>query len=138
MFTTRQSTDPLKLREDDVGKIDTFQSSSDYVFRSIPLIYPTGFVVLMNCWFRTWGEPPTPYLDQQAAFLKWKTQRLEKSSLPENHPFFHEVDGLQVGECLIYQTDNCNDAMMVYDFFGDPDYYYVTFWENGKIIHENT
>ena len=113
-----------------MNTLTTYNSCSDFVFKAIPHIYPTGYTVVMNCWFDFW--------DDREAFAAWMADRLATCTLPPDHPLRKQLPFLRVGCCLIYNADNLPDAEAVYDTFADPDHYYVTLWENGEITNENT
>jgi len=115
-----------------MSKLDQFDHSSDFVFKSIPFIYPTGYTVVMNCWFSYWDR------ENNSKFEDWMKERLEKSNLSPDHPLREKLIFLSVGCCLIFHSKVESEANEVYEFFEDPDRYYVTFWENGKITNENT
>lgn len=119
------------------SKIYNFNSSSDFVFRAMPFLYPTGYAVVMNCWFSSWSIG-SDHKEKELRFNYWFKSRVTKSNLEKDHPFLQEATFLSVGCCLIYHTDDLVDAEKVYNFFNDPDFYYVTFWENGIITNENT
>jgi hypothetical protein len=115
-----------------MSNLQLFDSSSDFVFKAIPFIYPTGFTVVMNCWFSSWDK------DRKESFEDWMKDRLDKSTILSDHPLREKLTFLQCGCCLIFHSDIESEAWEVYEFFDDPDYYYVTFWEQGKITNENT
>lgn len=66
-------------------QLHKFESSSDYFFKSIPLIYPKGFTVVINDWFRGRNLYVNDFWDKE--FSEWSEKRLKNSKLSQNHPF---------------------------------------------------
>lgn len=114
-------------------KINRYDSSSDFIMKTIPILYPIGYTVVMNCWF-TFNDEKF----QADGISNWLSERLRNSILPANHPMRELFEDLEYGKCIIFHSDDKEDTVNVYEFFNDPDIFYVTFYENGKCTRENT
>lgn len=107
----------------------------DYQVEQVAIrsLFPTGYAVVVH------GGPTGPAWAGDAEFERWLAERSANSTLAENHPFRYYLRHLRyVIGLMVYRATDHEDAMRVYETFTDPDKVYVTFWQNGVMLHENT